>query len=67
MNRGEFRELSPDARTALAVRSAIGGAQLGSVAKPDFDVAAYDEELVTGVSARRHTRGTTLGTVLIAA
>ena len=46
LNSGEFRELSPDAM-ALAVRSAIGGAVLESVVKPDFDVAAYGEELVT--------------------
>lgn len=42
---GEFRSL-PTASTALAIRSAIGGALLQSTADPDFDVHAYGEDLV---------------------
>ena len=42
---GEFRSLST-ASTAMAVRSAIGGAVMAVTADPGFDVRAYGEDLV---------------------
>ncbi|KAA0018911.1 TetR/AcrR family transcriptional regulator [Antrihabitans cavernicola] len=46
VDNGEFRSLSPSF-TATAVRGAIGGALMRSMADPDFDVVAYGEHLVT--------------------